>query len=222
VISGSPVWNFLLGATGIANETTGKLFSVFSWHNMLMIPHFQEKRAAGAMLLCMLFGLSALAYAGAIDTQKFEGRPAPDGEAEDSGIPSLESVISIEERMRLHRDLAEYSRSIDSSHIVIENHRRSMRQRLYERFSASDKDNDGSISREEATETLPQIARHFSQVDANGDGVITLNELAIVHARMVERQQRAAAMDSENQAREVDVVKSKEKEVTASTRKKAL
>jgi hypothetical protein len=184
----------------------------------MAIFHLQEKQTLGAMLICMLFGLSALAYAGAINTQELENPPVQDdGLQEDHTIPTLESSITLEERMQLHRDLAEYSRSIDSTHIVIENHRRGMRQRLYERFSGSDKDNDGSISREEATETLPQIARHFSQVDANSDGVITLNELAIVHARMVERQQRAR-----DETPEVDVVKGKDKEVTAATRKKAL
>lgn len=191
-------------------------------HNMLIFPRLQEKQALGAMLILTLFGLSALSYAGAINTQEFDEPAVQDEDLqEDNAIPTLESSISVEERMRLHRDLAEYSRSIDSTHIVIENHRRGMRQRLYERFSGSDKDNDGSISREEATETLPQIARHFNQVDANGDGVITLNELAIVHARMVERQQRAAAAAKE-EIQEVEVVKGKDKEVAATARKKAL
>lgn len=189
-------------------------------HNMLIFSHLQEKQTLGALLICTLFGVSVMAYAGAINTQDLEAQPAQ-GDQEDNTIPRLEGNISLEERMRLHRDLAEYSRSIDSTHIVIENHRRGMRQRLYERFSGSDKDNDGSISREEATETLPQIARHFSQVDANNDGVITLNELAIVHARMVERQRRALPAANE-EAEEVEVVKGKEKEVTASSRKKAL
>jgi hypothetical protein len=190
--------------------------------NMLIFSPLQEKQALGAMLIFTLFGLSALSYAGAINTQEFDEQPVQGEDLQDgNAIPTLESSISVEERMRLHRDLAEYSRSIDSTHIVIENHRRGMRQRLYERFSGSDKDNDGSISREEATETLPQIARHFSQVDANGDGVITLNELAIVHARMVERQQRAAAAAKEA-VQEVEVVKGKDKEVAASSRKKAL
>lgn len=188
---------------------------------MLTFPHIQEKQTLGALLICTLFGVSVLAYAGAINTQELDTPPVQDADPEDNTIPTLESSISLEERMRLHRDLAEYSRSIDSTHITIENHRRGMRQRLYERFSGSDKDNDGSISREEATETLPQIARHFNQVDANGDGVITLNELAIVHARMVERQQRGIPAARE-EAQEVEVVKGKDKEVTASSRKKAL
>lgn len=169
--------------------------------------------------LCTLMSLSALAYAGAINTQELE-QSGVQGEQENL-IPPLEGSISLEERMRLHRDLNVYSRSIDSNHIVIENHRRGMRQRLYERFSGSDKDNDGSISREEATETLPQIARHFNQVDTNGDGVVTLNELAVLHARMVERQQHAEEVPT-NEAQEVEIVKSKDKEVAAAPRKKAL
>lgn len=190
---------------------------------MLIFSRLHEKQALSAMLIYTLFTLSAVTYAGAINTQELD-EPVAKGEedaVDENPIPSLEGSISVEERMRLHRDLNVYSRSIDSNHIVIENHRRDMRQRLYERFSGSDKDNDGSISREEATETLPQIARHFTQVDTNGDGVVTLNELAIVHARMIERQQHAIGTAKE-EVQEVDVVKGKDKEVTAATRKKAL
>ena len=190
---------------------------------MLKFSRPHEKHALSAMLICTLFGLSALTYAGAINTQELNEQAVTGQEdvSDENSMPTLEGSISVEERMRLHRDLNVYSRSIDSNHIVIENHRRGMRQRLYERFSGSDKDNDGSISREEATETLPQIARHFTQVDTNGDGVVTLNELALVHARMVERQQRATGTAKE-EVQEVDVVKGKDKEVTAATRKKAL
>jgi len=190
---------------------------------MLSLTRFHEKPALSVMLILTLFGLSALAYAGAINTQELEEAPVLGDESmeDDISIPSLDGAISSEERMRLHRDLNVYSRSIDSNHIVIENHRRGMRQRLYERFSGSDKDNDGSISREEATETLPQIARHFNHVDTNGDGVVTLNELALVHARMVERQQHIVP-PAKNDAQEVEIVKSRDKEVTAGARKKAL
>jgi|GEM_PF-4057660 len=184
---------------------------------MVIISRLHEIRTLAA--LSTLMSLSVLAYAGAINTQELE----QDGvQAElENPIPSLEGSISLEERMRLHRDLNVYSRSIDSNHIVIENHRRGMRQRLYERFSGSDKDNDGSISREEATETMPQIARHFNQVDTNGDGVVTLNELAVLHARMVARQQHSTDEPS-NEVQEVEMVKGKDKEVAAATRKKAL
>jgi len=184
---------------------------------MVAISRLHEIRALAA--LCTLMSLSALAYAGAINTQELEPNGAQ-GEQENP-IPSLDGSISLEERMRLHRDLNAYSRSIDSNHIVIENHRRGMRQRLYERFSGSDKDNDGSISREEATETMPQIARHFNQVDTNGDGVVTLNELAVLHARMVERQLHAEEVPANN-TQDVEVVKSNDKEVAAAPRKKAL
>ncbi|MEO8417633.1 MAG: EF-hand domain-containing protein [Methylophilaceae bacterium] len=116
---------------------------------------------------------------------------------EDAPQQSLDGNIGLEDRMRLHRDLEEYSRTVDHpAHVLIEERRRVMHRRLQERFLNSDKDNDGSISREEAFETMPQIARHFSQVDLNNDGVITLNELEAAQARAVEHQ-RAATTTAE-------------------------
>lgn len=173
--------------------------------------------------ICALFG-SAVGIAGQA------GQPKPDESAQtDAAIPdaaesnptiSLEESITVEDRLRLHRDLNEYSRTVDPSHIVIEEHRRGMRERLLARFNGSDKDNDGSISREEAAETLPQIARHFNQVDANGDGVVTLNELAVVHARMVERNNPPTMKSEVQEVQEVELAKRKGKDSTI--RKKAL
>ncbi|HZV99201.1 MAG TPA: histidine kinase [Methylophilaceae bacterium] len=136
---------------------------------------------------------------------------------------ALSGNISMDERLRLRRDLDEYSRSVDPGHIQIEERRRIMRQRIQERFFGSDKDNDGSISREEAFETLPQIARHFNQVDLNADGVITLNELEAAQARAVERL-RAAAAKNEAQLQDDDVAKpaNNKNRREASNRKRAL
>ena len=204
---------------------------------MLTFPHFAEKQALSAVLLSLLLGLSLTAYAEPEDSQEpdeqelqsmLELVPPEKKLLNEDELPTLEGSITLEERIQLHRDLERYSRSIDSSHIVIENHRRGMRQRLQERFSGADKDNDGSISREEATESLPQIARHFSQVDSDSDGVVTLNELAVLQAKMMARRQRsrmpnlstpeeantASALESEVQ--EIDMIKRKSKELNTS------
>lgn len=115
----------------------------------------------------------------------------------DAPQQALDSNIGLVDRMRLHRDLEAYSRTVDHpAHVQIEERRRVMHMRLQERFLSSDKDNDGSISREEAFETMPQLARHFSQVDLNHDGVITLNELEVAQARAVGHQ-RAATTEAE-------------------------
>ncbi|MFL9608814.1 EF-hand domain-containing protein [Methylobacillus sp. Pita2] len=104
---------------------------------------------------------------------------------------TLDAKISGEDRQRLRRDLYEYSRSVDAAHAQIEERRRMMRQRILERFQEADKDGNGVISREEAVEMLPQVARHFIQFDLNGDGVITMNELEVMQAQIAERQHKA-------------------------------
>ncbi|WP_159105136.1 EF-hand domain-containing protein [Methylobacillus glycogenes] len=133
---------------------------------------------------------------------------------------TLDSKISLEDRMRLRRDLDEYSRSVDAAHAQIEERRRIMRQRILERFQSSDKDNNGVISREEASETLPQVARHFMQFDLNGDGVITMNELETVQARIAERQHKA--IEKKELQDIAEPATARVKEVTAVNVKRAL
>jgi len=103
-------------------------------------------------------------------------------------LRKFKGPISIEDSIRLRRDLDEYSRTVDPAHVQIEERRRIMYQRIQTRFADSDKDNDGSLSREEATESLPQVARHFGSVDTNNDGVLSLDELEALQFRIVERQ----------------------------------
>lgn len=173
------------------------------------------------MAVCVFFGLSEPILAGPRDSQSNEeaiSHPA-EGDVQDGAAQqALGGRISIEESIRLRRDLDEYSRSVDPAHVQIEERRRIMRKRIQERFSGSDKDSDGSISREEATEALPQIARHFSEVDLNGDGVITLDELEAAQARAIDHQ-RAATAKYEGQEPESSKRKSKD---AVTSRKRAL
>lgn len=155
------------------------------------------------LTLCLLFGLSESILAGGRNDVSRDSQPATveeivpqagDVDTQDSpGQQPLDGNITDQERIRLHRDLDEYSRTVDPAHVQIEERRRIMHQRLEERFANSDKDNDGSISREEAAEAMPQISRHFNQVDLNGDGVITLNELEAAQARAMERHRAETA-----------------------------
>lgn len=105
-------------------------------------------------------------------------------------LQRLDAKISSEDRQRLRRDLDEYSRSVDATHAQIEERRQLMRQRLLARFQEADKDGNGVISREEATEMLPQVARHFMQFDLNDDGMITMGELETMQMRIAERQHK--------------------------------
>jgi Ca2+-binding EF-hand superfamily protein len=59
---------------------------------------------------------------------------------------------------------------------------------MHQHFKAADKNSDGKISREEASASLPRIARNFDQIDANKDGQITREELkAFREKRRAER-----------------------------------
>lgn len=61
-----------------------------------------------------------------------------------------------------------------------------------ERFKRADKDGNGAISRAEAEQSIPRMARRFDGLDANKDGQITMDELAAARkARMEKRGVRA-------------------------------
>lgn len=197
------------------------------------------------MALFVLVGLTELSFAGPRETQATHepqtttidesSLPAAEPEPETIQVQILDKRISIEDRLRLRRDLYEYSKSVDAAHIQIEERRRLMRKRIQERFLDADHDNDGSLSREEATEMLPQVARHFSQFDLNADGVLTLTELEDARAKAAERQRALTAkIDGQNPDAEAnakrkagkdaakDVKEAKEAKDNTNNRKRAL
>jgi PHD/YefM family antitoxin component YafN of YafNO toxin-antitoxin module len=109
---------------------------------------------------------------------------------------TLELNFSPEHRERLRKALDDYARSVDQDHEQIEARRRAMRESLRERFFDADRDFDNTIDRQEATEKLPQIARHFNSVDENQDGLISLEELEGAQMRIDARRRAAeASMD---------------------------
>jgi hypothetical protein len=117
-----------------------------------------------------------------------------DAKNDNSGLDqTLEHNFSPEDRARLRKALADYSKSTDPEHHQIELRRKAMKESVEERFNGCDKDNDESIDREEATHCLPQVARRFSAVDVDEDGVITLEELELAQAKAIERQKAAEA-----------------------------
>ena len=64
-------------------------------------------------------------------------------------------------------------------------------------FKAADKDNDGSLDRDEAN-ALPRVAKHFDEIDADKDGKLTLEEI-YASARKVAKhmeQERNARFES--------------------------
>lgn len=52
-----------------------------------------------------------------------------------------------------------------------------MRMRFAERFKKADTDGDGALSKAEAEKSMPRIAKHFDEIDANKDGKITQDEI---------------------------------------------
>ena len=145
----------------------------------------------------------------AIDKQATDKRLAEKQSAEeiDANISeqTLEYNFSPEDRARLRKALADYSKSTNPEHHQIEISRKAMKESLEVRFNGCDKDNDDSIDREEATLCLPQIARRFSYVDVDEDGVITIEELELAQAKSIERQKAAEAKMEEQKILEAEV-----------------
>ena len=127
------------------------------------------------------------------NTGKTTKLAANDEPANDGMQQTLELNFSPENREKLRKALDDYARSIDQDHERIEERRRAMQESLEARFFDADNDGDGTIDRQEATEKLPQIARHFNQVDTNQDHVISLDELVDAQARILERRRAAEA-----------------------------
>src|ERR1051325_729760 len=117
---------------------------------MLIVKSLPSCNKHALLALCMLFALSENILAGstrdsrtgrdasgARDTLEEVVPPsAEEDNADEAPQQSLDGNISQEDRLRLRRDLDEYSRSTDPDHTQIEERRRAMRQRLQERFSS--------------------------------------------------------------------------------------
>ncbi len=123
-----------------------------------------------------------------------EAELSAETEAAMSGMEqTLEYNFSPVDRARLRKALADYARNNDPEHIQIERRRAAMKASLKERFTQCNHDLDDSLDRQEVTECLPQIARHFNAVDVDEDNVITFEELELAQAKWTERHKAAEA-----------------------------
>ena len=143
--------------------------------------------------LGMSFNVDAAGKTNFIAAGSVEKPVAGEEAAGDGMRQTLNLNFSPENREKIRKALDDYAKSVDQDHDRIEERRRAMQESLKERFLDADNDNDGTIDRQEATEKLPQIARLFSQVDANQDGVISLEELQDAQSRAAERRSAAEA-----------------------------
>ncbi len=157
------------------------------------------KRPSG-IFCALILGTYALTFVNANqaaqrDNATKELQPNQDDTSKSNDIPPNKSIIipdvrgvNIDENIRLRRDLDEYTRTVDPAHVQIEERRRLMHKRLQERFAQIDRDGDGLISRDEALDGIPQLLRHFNNVDLNGDNQLSLDELEALQAKIMERQ----------------------------------
>ena len=179
--------------------------------------------------MCVGFGFSFNVAAGGkttlVNTNNFT-KPVADDETAGEGIQqTLNLNFSPENREKLRKALDDYAKSVDHDHDQIEERRRAMQESIEARFLDADNDGDGTIDRQEATEKLPQIARHFSQVDLNQDNVISLDELEEAQARIIERRKAAeATLEAQKlEAAEAAIVgKPKNKQTATNVKKRAL
>jgi hypothetical protein len=147
---------------------------------------------------------------------------------DDSGLEqTLEQNFSPDDRARLKKALSDYAKNTDPEHNQIEHKRKLMKESISQRFNECNRDNDDSLDREETTLCLPQIARHFSYVDVDGDNVITLEELELAQAKSAERQRAAEAkMEAQRiQDAEAEIInksKSKINKQVSNTRKRPI
>lgn len=143
---------------------------------------------ASSILILMSMTMALPAFSGGKNAMIAEEENDP-GALEQT----LEYNFSPEDRARLRKALTDYARSSDPEHNQIEQKRKAMKESVQARFNYCNKDNDDSLDREEATQCLPQVARHFSYVDVDENEVITLDELELAQAKQIERQKAAEA-----------------------------
>ena len=179
------------------------------------------------LVFCLGLGVSYNAAAGDKNTifkAQNSYKLIAEADAGNDGMQqTLELNFSPENRQKLRKALDDYAKSIDHDHELIEERRRAMQESIKIRFFDADNDGDGTIDRQEATERLPQIARHFSQVDANQDNVISLDELEDAQLRILERRKSAEiAVEIKKQQDADAVTASKRKQAAEVVRKRTL
>jgi len=188
--------------------------------------------------MCLGLGLSFSVTAGGrsnLVSPADKSKRAVDEDRQSEETPRNEGLqqtlnlnFSPEHREKLRKALDDYARSVDPSHDQIEERRRAMQESIESRFFEADTDGDSTLDRQEATEKLPQIARHFNSVDTNQDNLISLGELVEAQARIIERRKAAdTVLEQQKQqklmeAEAASVSKPKSKQANNNSKKKSL
>ena len=160
---------------------------------MLLMRNFFSLQLPLPLLLLVLGVFVSPVYAGGKNALVAEEKQVVEDNDETALEQTIEYNFSPEDRARLRKALSDYAKNTDPEHMQIEQRRKAMRENGEARFNQCNHDADDSLDREETTECLPQIARHFGYVDVDEDGVITLEELELAQAKLDERQKAAEA-----------------------------
>ena len=109
------------------------------------------------------------------------GRPGRSQlDANNDGIVTREEASSFP-RLTAQFDTADTNKDGQLDAAEMAAHRELMRgtarANAQQRWQAADQDGDGALSRDEATASMPGIARQFEKFDANSDGKIGRDEM---------------------------------------------
>jgi Ca2+-binding EF-hand superfamily protein len=146
-----------------------------------------QKWFATAILLLLGSGLSApAAYA---DWRGHELKKVADQRGERQRAKEQFRATTPEQRQQWRGENPEQPRQM----------REDANNRFQERWQRADGSGSGRINRQDAARHMPEIFRHFDEIDINHDGVITQDEVrAFRQRRAQERMNQAVGRDPRN------------------------
>ena len=99
-------------------------------------------------------------------------------------------IGTAQQRRKLRDELDSYSRKAYPDQDHVDRRRRLMHDRMQERLSNPESGNI-SITRSEAQLRMPKLARHFDQIDASGNGEITMDEINVWREQLRRSSQKS-------------------------------
>jgi len=66
--------------------------------------------------------------------------------------------------------------------------RQALAKQIQQRFTAADKNGDGQLSRDEASTGMPRVFERFAEIDIDGNGFVTLDDLKASFAKRQEKR----------------------------------
>ena len=66
--------------------------------------------------------------------------------------------------------------------------RQALAKLIQQRFTAADKNSDGQLNRDEARSGMPRVSERFAEIDTDGNGFVTLDDLKTYFAKQREKR----------------------------------